>query len=423
MTGVKPRVAARVGAAWVGAAWVGGIVLLASMRCVATEPPASEPIILAHYMPWYQAKPSSDSWGWHWTMNAYDPDRIDDGQRQIASHLYPLIGPYDSGDLDVLEFHLLTMKIAGIDGVIVDWYGLQDFRDYPLLHRNTQRLIDVAGRLEMKFAICYEDQTIAALVEAERITPSQRVSHAASEIEWLAKHWFALEHYVHLDELPVLLSFGQSGLTDEEWSECLERSGAPVAYFSEHHRRSAAVGAFDWPVPNEGMQAVARFQKESRQWSHAIPVAFPRFIDVYAEAKVHASWGRIEDDDGRTFQNSMKQALTAASPLVQIASWNDWGEGTSIEPSRQFDYRDLEVLQQLRRQHVELQFAAAAPDLRLPLELLRLRRSAGDPQHEQQCERIAQLLATGRYAKAGEELGSSRRKQKPRLPSSSRGRM
>ena len=28
-------------------------------------------------------------------------------------------------------------ELAGIDGVIVDWYGLKRFRDYPLLHRNT----------------------------------------------------------------------------------------------------------------------------------------------------------------------------------------------------------------------------------------------------------------------------------------------
>ena len=397
MTGMKPGR---------GAAWIGSVVLMVSVQCVAAEPPVSQSILLAHYMPWYQAKPSSDSWGWHWTMNAYDPDGIDDGRRQIASHYYPLIGPYDSGDRDVLEFHLLTMKMAGIDGVIVDWYGLEDFRDYPLLHRNTQRLVDQAGRLGMKFAICYEDQTISALVKAERIAPSQQVSHAASEIEWLAKHWFTREHYVHVDERPVLLSFGQSGLSDEQWSDCLERVNQPVAYFSQHHRRAAAVGAFDWPVPGEGLNAVVRFQTKSRDWPYAIPVAFPRFIDIYAEAKVHASWGRIEDEDGRTFQDSMQRALTMAAPLVQIATWNDWGEGTCVEPSREFDYRDLEVLQQLRRQYIDSRFAASAADLRLPLDLLRLRRSADDPQHEERCERISQLLANQKYALAGEELAS-----------------
>ncbi|MGI9467534.1 MAG: hypothetical protein ACR2OA_10465, partial [Rubripirellula sp.] len=98
-------------------------------------------LLLAHYMPWYQAKPFAPAWGWHWKMNKFDPDATDVGdspesaKRQIASHFYPLIGPYDSADPAVLECQLLQMKLAGIDGVIVDWYGLSDLYDYPVLHR------------------------------------------------------------------------------------------------------------------------------------------------------------------------------------------------------------------------------------------------------------------------------------------------
>ena len=114
----------------------------------------AQSLILAHYMPWYTAKPFSDHWGWHWTMNHFDPEKQNDGRREIASRYYPLIGPYDSGDPFVLEYHLLLMKLAGIDGVIADWYGLHEFRDYPTLHRNTTRLLEQCERLKMKFAIC-----------------------------------------------------------------------------------------------------------------------------------------------------------------------------------------------------------------------------------------------------------------------------
>ncbi|MEZ5433855.1 MAG: hypothetical protein R3F31_22355 [Verrucomicrobiales bacterium] len=89
------------------------------MRCA--RPGESEPLILAHFMPWYGSKDSGGRWGWHWTMGHFDPDRVRwDGRREIASHDYPLIGPYDSGDSDVLECQVLLMKIAGIDGVIID---------------------------------------------------------------------------------------------------------------------------------------------------------------------------------------------------------------------------------------------------------------------------------------------------------------
>jgi hypothetical protein len=360
-------------------------------------------LILTHYLPWYEAKPSGPRWGWHWTMNVYNPDQMTGGRRKIASHYYPLIGPYDSGDPHVLEYHVLLMKLAGIDGVIIDWYGLQNFRDYSTLHRNTQRLVDQLTRLGMKFAICYEDQTIPALVEAAKIPAATQVRHAVHEIDWMAEHWFPLRNYVRLDDQPVLLSFGGSGLSDPEWKQCLGRLESPVSYFSEHHRRAAAVGAFDWPVPREGLRAVERFRKESRAWPQSIPVAFPRFVDIYAEAKVHDSWGRIEDQEGATFQITLELALATGSAFVQIATWNDWGEGTSVEPSVEFGYRDLEVLQARRRKHIDPHFSPTAEDLRIPRRLLELRRTA-ESRGSQQLDTVANALASGKLETARSAL-------------------
>ena len=99
---------------------------------VASTGAAPKPLMV-YYMPWYVAKPYSGSWGWHWTMNHFNPDVINaSGERQIASWYYPLIGPYDSADPAVLEYHVLLMKLAGIDGVIVDWYGPDNYADYAI---------------------------------------------------------------------------------------------------------------------------------------------------------------------------------------------------------------------------------------------------------------------------------------------------
>ena len=49
---------------------------------VATSQPAPGPatrstsgsrLLMAHYMPWFEAAPESNHWGWHWTMNHYHP--------------------------------------------------------------------------------------------------------------------------------------------------------------------------------------------------------------------------------------------------------------------------------------------------------------------------------------------------------------
>lgn len=339
----------------------------------ATQP--AQRLILAHYMPWFTAKPFSEQWGWHWTMGHFDPEQSANGQREIASEFHPLIGPYDSGDPHVLEYHLLLMKLAGIDGVIVDWYGLEDFNDYALLHRNTTRLVEQVERLQMKLVICYEDQTIPALVRGKRIASSDQISHAKREITWLAKHWFPLASYVKLDERPVLLSFGHAGLHDDEWQKCFDELNANIAYFSEHDRRSSAVGAFDWPIPSVGIQHTEQFTDRSPDWPHAIPVVYPRFIDIYAKAKVNDGYGRIEDNAGKTFQVTMRRAIQSRARIVQLATWNDWGEGTQIEPSVEHGYRDLESIQQVRREQIDPAFKPLASDLRLANRVWQLRRS------------------------------------------------
>lgn len=367
-------------------------------------------LLLAHYMPWYQAKPYSAAWGWHWTMNKFNPDATAAGdsthpaKRHIASHFYPLIGPYDSADPAVLECQLLQMKLAGIDGVIVDWYGLTDLHDYAVLHRNTEQLIAQAERLGMRFAVCYEDSTVPALVKAGRLKPSQRVEHVAKEIAWLTKNCFNRKGYVHWDGKPVLLSFGQDGLSDSEWTTCLGKISQSIAYFSEHQKRTSAIGAFDWPIPREGIAGVARFEANAKSWPQSIAVAFPRFVDIYAEAGVHESWGRIEDQQGAVFRQTLQRAFDGNAKLIQIATWNDWGEGTNVEPSREFGYRDLETIQQMRKSKTGEAFRIQMQDLRLPAELLVLRRRHQNDASQKRLEQIAGLLSRGKVEQARREL-------------------
>ena len=188
-------------------------------------------------------------------------------------------------------------------------------------------------------------------------------------------------------------------------SSVLNDHSGPLIYLSEHSRRTVAAGAFDWPVPRVGLAAQDGFYPEARAWTHGMAVAFPRFHDIYKEARVHESWGRIEDDAGETFEVTLGRALRSGLPLVQIATWNDWGEGTVIEPSVEFGYRDLEVVQRLKRRHVEPGFPATPDDLRLPLRLYKLRKgAAGRNAVSRELDRIAGLIADRSCRPAREAL-------------------
>jgi hypothetical protein len=390
--------------------------LIAERAGVAEPPsrgtPGVRPLVVAHFMPWYEAKPFSPRWGWHWTMNAFNPDRVTAGQREIASHYHPLIGPYDSADPDVLEYHTLLMRLAGIDGVVVDWYGRDDYLDYAAEHRNAAALARQVARTGLKLAVCYEDQTIPKLVAAGRLPPGQRVDHARGEIRWLRENWFREPFFLQLNGRPLLLSFGRDGLTDAEWEQALAGLPNPPLYLSEHHRRSAAAGAFDWPLPRTGLAAQDGFYREARPWPVAMAVAFPRFHDIYEEARVHASWGTIADDDGKTLAATLEKALGSGLPLVQIATWNDWGEGTMIEPSVEFGYRDLELIQRLRKPWAEPGFAGLPADLRLPHRLFQLRKARPAAATARELDEVSRLLSTGAAEAARAALD---RLEKPHL--------
>ena len=92
-------------------------------------------------------------------------------------------------------------------------------------------------------------------------------------------------------------------------------------------------------------------------------------------------------------------------PLVQICTWNDWGEGTMIEPSIEFGYRDLEVIQRLRRQLVEPGFVGEPADLRLPHRLYKLRKhTKKGSSAARDLDEVASLLIRRSSKAAGEKL-------------------
>lgn len=331
------------------------------------------PLVIAHYMPWYQSKTIGGSWGWHWTMNHFNPDQKGlDGSRQLASKYHPTIGPYDSSDPDCLECQTLQMKIAGIDGVLIDWYGTKDLYDYPALNRNTGKMIGACTRAGLKFAIVLEDQIVPVLVKAGKSTPEE---YAKSALAWLDKEWFHLPGYLKWKHEPVLLIFGPQYYKE---ADLKANFGNGVALFTELGRQGPAVGAFGWPEPQVGHEQswtkLREFYERSKDWSASIPVVYPRFEDVYKEAGVSPGYGEIRDDEGKTFERSLKLAEESGASFLQIATWNDWGEGTQIEPSQEFGYRDLERLQTDRRAS-DPGFPFRASDLRLPERIYRLRKA------------------------------------------------
>ncbi len=391
-------------------------VLLFSNAALAGNKP-----LMVHYMPWYVAKPYSSSWGWHWTMDHYNPDSTNAaGQRAISSWYYPLIGPYDSADPVVLEYHVLLMKLGGIDGVIVDWYGQEDYVDYGIINQRTLALLNQTRRAGLKFALCFEDRTVQEKINRGYITTNNAIANAQQTMLYAQSNYFASGNYLQLSNRPVLLNFGlQYFKSNSDWQNIFSvlSAGNQPAFFTEDIRLPVSTGAYNWPPmylsqQNGGVLSTAalenylsNFQNGAAVWPAFISSAFPRFKDIYQQAGLGFSYGTLADNNGATFKSTLQRALTNNSSIVQLVTWNDYGEGTVLEPTTEFGYRDLGVVQDYRRQYLEPSFNGTTNDLSLAFRFYTLRRQyATNKVATAELARIFTNLVTGKLPTAQSQL-------------------
>jgi hypothetical protein len=392
------------------------VILMLPAILLAQPPP--RPMLMVHYMPVYQSKPYSGYWGWHWTMNHYDPEILDgQGRRNIASHYYPLIGPYDSRDPDLVEYHALLMKVAGIDGAIADWSGSSNLYDYPLINQATSKLFDALSVAGLRFAVCYEDQSITQLINNRWISPAEAVFVGQLDMFYVANHWANTPTYLALEGKPVVLNFGpQYFFNEADWALILSVFSGGAQFFPLDNRLgTVAAGAFPWPpmwlsvggvlTPEALDQYLVDFYASSATWPSVVGGAVPGFHDIYQEAGVQPSFGYLDARDGQTFSETLDRALFAQPPVIQLVTWNDFNEGTNIEPTQEFGYRYLEHVQDVARGFRALPYTRE--DLPLPYTLYVLRKEfAGDAVVRAQLNEAAAFIVSGEPAQARAIFGA-----------------
>lgn len=393
------------------------IGLAASIRSIGQaqegDTMPERPLLMTHYMPWYQTPRVSGSWGWHWTMGTFTPSRTDDtGRPEIASHYLPLTGPYDSRDDAVLEYQTLLMKLSGIDGVIVDWYGSSTLYDYDEIDAATGKLFEFIERAGMRFIICYEDRTIQPLIDNGRLTTETAVEQGQEDIRYAYERWFASDAYVTYGGQPLLFIFGPLYFRQaDHWTtifDGLDPTPGLVTY--DRRLEFAAVSSYPWPpmhlsggieLPPSVLESYLElFYRNAQRRDLIIGSAFPGFHDIYAQAGVQSSFGYIDPRDGETLRSTLNTALAQNPYIVQLVTWNDYGEGTMIEPTEEYGYQYLEIIQTARAE-MDSDFAGTPDDLRLPMRLFEARRAhVRDEAVNAELDRVFDAIAAGDVAAA-----------------------
>lgn len=299
--------------------------------------------VFAHVMPWFESNyTNAGTWGQHWTMSNQNPNVIDgDGKRQIAAYYYPMIGPYASGDTTVIEYQLLLMKLSGIDGVFIDWPGRQNLFDYPFGVRNTERMVAMLERVGLNFAIVYEDQN---LVHAG----SNKITQAQTDMLYLQNKFFNLPNYEKVNGKPLLMVFGPQQIQDAGgWTSIFSVLTAAPSFFTLWYESGEAgvnaTGEFAWIYSNY-LSGLNNFYNGGYT-GVKMAGAYPGFKTFYAAGGWGGPTWSIPHNGTNTFEATMNLALSGSSSYIQLNTWNDYGEGTMIEPTNEFGYSFLTMLQ------------------------------------------------------------------------------
>ena len=123
-----------------------------------------------------------------------------------------------------------------------------------------------------------------------------------------------------------------------------------------------------------------------------------------SKAGVRSSYGFIDPQGGETLRHTLDLALANNAQLIQLVTWNDYGEGTIIKPTEEFGYQYFEIVQETRRFLSESDFTFSADDLRLPLLLFNLRRDyAGNTEVNARLDQIFEAIVVGNTASVGRD--------------------
>jgi hypothetical protein len=146
--------------------------------------------IYVHMMPWFQVG------GLHWSLNARN------SATGVASWYSPLIGEYSSNDGNVIEYQLLTMKYAGIDGVLIDWPGLNGANDLPQNKASSDAIIAKTAAFGLDFGVMYEDQDAVSLDAAK------------NDMSYVRDNFFSKPNHIQIGGKPALMVFGPQKFTN-----------------------------------------------------------------------------------------------------------------------------------------------------------------------------------------------------------------
>ena len=278
-------------------------LVVAALLAPAAAGAAGETSIF--YYPWW-GTPKRDGSYVHWNQRGHAPP--DD----LASTFYPARGAYSSADWQVLRSHMKDIAGAGIKEVVSSWWGTgsPEDRRLPFVMRAAWKdKLDVAVQVEP-----YEKWRRTAKVLADDLG--------------------------HLRELGIQRVYVYrpfDGLIDDaSWRDLTRQFADLEVYAQTDDPQRAATDGFRGVYTYDifGVRGGAFTSLCAR--AHAAGIACAPSVGPGFNAERATGDERIRRRRaGRTYDGMWRAAIAAEPDRVTITSYNEWHEGTQIEPARQ----------------------------------------------------------------------------------------
>lgn len=277
----------------------------------------------------------------------------------------PLLGWYDDGATSILEQQMGWMKKYGIDFVVFDWYWNGS---NPLLNHSIDSYLEFGNKKPVDFTILWANHNDV---------PRTRNEFTLMVRYWIAKY-FSSPGYLKIDGKPVVFIFSHDNILRS--ARHLGETVPGLLGVAENMARAAGlagiyfVGSTHWEpdLKASGYSAISNynhhgFDKESESyeeldfeyrkiWNKAgRQGVIPYFVPM-TQGWDRRPWGGSRNpkhDNSSSTPAMFERHLVAAKHFMDlhprqtskvgvICCWNEYGEGSVIEPTKLWGFQFLD---------------------------------------------------------------------------------
>jgi len=285
-----------------GGGGASGVVAVVAAR------PKPAPAVAAFYYPWY-GNPTFDGEWRHWDEGGHTPP--DD----IGSDYYPARGAYSSSDESTVNSQMAEIAAIGVNEVIISWWGRGSFED--------QRMALIVG------AAHGHGLAIAAHIEPYQ---SRSAASVGADVAYLQSAYgiddffvYRAQDFTASDWSPVLASLSGARVWAESFWDGL-KAGWVQAFAAD----AGFDGVYTYDPYDLSGTDFPQICGAARQL-HLLcsPSVAPGFSAVRATGQTAVR----DRANGATYDERWAGALASLPDLVTVTSYNEWHEGSQIEPA------------------------------------------------------------------------------------------